>query len=599
MGYHRYKGGVVRYFIACMCVITGLFAQNYHGCTLAPDNIHGWVVRLDTALIYHTTNGGTTWWYTQTIPTGSKRFFDVECIDEKRVWTVGILGEILHTENGGLDWYRQVTGLSKYGTRLTFVDSNYAWTAMGDGTVGKTIDGGGRYVNELHVGYRTKTGGSWNAPVELKLYQRSIDVSFADSVPFDTTANQADSIRVYYYYTDLGTKAFYTGIDNVSIVAHSDRGAGIERQSWDFESGWQGWSHTSGQTFPAAWGVRASGIHTPPPNAGDSTLWIDSDAAGLGAVINDTAWSPAFAPVTDATQWLTWSVSIYGEGTFWEQVFTPYVHAEFYGVSFVNQNDGWIVAGYPDSMLTDQGLILRSTDGGIMWDSLYQAPGYEDIFDVHFFNLLVGVVVGGDESDTSAIIMRTTDGGNSWINVSAPANTYYLRALEFFGNEGWAVGRFGSIIHTTDAGVSWSSQTSTATNTLFDVDFSDEDHGLICGYDIILRTTNGGNTWLETGVEEFHDPDMQSRVLTVYPNPFRENTRVTFTMSSGASVSDISIYDALGRLVYTSNPSLYAPYSSLIWDGRDLGGMSVPEGVYFLQIKTNSGNETVKIIRIR
>jgi hypothetical protein len=234
-----------------------------------------------------------------------------------------------------------------------------------------------------------------------------------------------------------------------------------------------------------------------------------------------------------------------------------------------------------------------------MWDSLYQAPGYEDIFDVHFFNLLNGVVVGGDESDTTAIIMRTTDGGNNWINVTPPANTWYLRAVEFVGNEGWAVGRFGCIIHTTDGGATWTSQTSSATNTLFDVDFSDEDHGLICGYDIILRTTNGGNDWIETGVEEVRNNDIRQQVLTVRPNPFRTNTRIAFAVTPGISVLDVGIYDVTGRLVRSFHPALFAPGSMLIWDGRDLNGNLTSDGVYFVQAKTQQEDITLKIIKIK
>ncbi len=65
---------------------------------------------------------------------------------------------------------------------------------------------------------------------------------------------------------------------------------------WDFEDGWQGWTHTNGQAFPAGWSVEdydyQSGWECPSP--GDSSFWVDSDASG--GVIQDTAWSPVVAP---------------------------------------------------------------------------------------------------------------------------------------------------------------------------------------------------------------------------------------------------------------------------------------------------------------
>ncbi len=66
---------------------------------------------------------------------------------------------------------------------------------------------------------------------------------------------------------------------------------------WDFETGHQGWTHTNGQAFPAGWDVQWSQLHASwaCPSPGDSSYWIDSDAAGT-VTINDTAYSPAVRP---------------------------------------------------------------------------------------------------------------------------------------------------------------------------------------------------------------------------------------------------------------------------------------------------------------
>jgi len=121
-------------------VISVTFALNYHGVALAPNNTDGWAVRIDTALIYHTTNGGATWQVQTNTPDSLKRFFDISCYDQSSAWTCGLLGEILHTDNGGLDWIRQAVGLSKYATRVEFIDQDKGWAACGDGTVGRTVD---------------------------------------------------------------------------------------------------------------------------------------------------------------------------------------------------------------------------------------------------------------------------------------------------------------------------------------------------------------------------------------------------------------------------------------------------------------------------
>ncbi|MCK4544078.1 T9SS type A sorting domain-containing protein [candidate division WOR-3 bacterium] len=75
---------------------------------------------------------------------------------------------------------------------------------------------------------------------------------------------------------------------------------------WDFEDGPQGWIHTNGQAFPEGWAVQASGLHSNAvsPDPGDSSMWIDSDAAG-GVTIFDTCYSPVVVPPTNM-QWFKW-----------------------------------------------------------------------------------------------------------------------------------------------------------------------------------------------------------------------------------------------------------------------------------------------------
>ncbi|UCG92339.1 MAG: hypothetical protein JSV97_01105 [candidate division WOR-3 bacterium] len=121
---------------------------------------------------------------------------------------------------------------------------------------------------------------------------------------------------------------------------------------WDFETGWQDWTHTNGAAFPEGWDVEPSGLHSTwtPPSAGDSSIWVDSDAAGsAGPWIQDTALSPLLVP-SASMDWLK-----YGFG------FNRYIYSDFLEVG-LKYFDGAVWAVAP--------LKTYTVDTGPMWDSV-------------------------------------------------------------------------------------------------------------------------------------------------------------------------------------------------------------------------------------
>jgi photosystem II stability/assembly factor-like uncharacterized protein len=62
--------------------------------------------------------------------------------------------------------------------------------------------------------------------------------------------------------------------------------------------------------------------------------------------------------------------------------------------------------------------------------------------------------------------------------------------------EAWAVGNFGSIYHTTDAGQTWTPRDSGTRSPLFAVDFADATRGWAVGKSaLVIHTVDGGQTW--------------------------------------------------------------------------------------------------------
>lgn len=91
------------------------------------------------------------------------------------------------------------------------------------------------------------------------------------------------------------------------------------------------------------------------------------------------------------------------------------------------------------------------------------------------------------------------------------------------------------------------------------------------------------------------------RLLTCYPNPFNNSTRINYHIpSSAAGLVRLTIFDLLGHRIKTLvNQPLESGYYSLIWDGNSEDDLPLSSGVYILQLNAPSLRRTHKIILLR
>lgn len=108
----------------------------------------------------------------------------------------------------------------------------------------------------------------------------------------------------------------------------------------------------------------------------------------------------------------------------------------------------------PSWLAGDEGLVLRSDDGGLTWhDPPAPPPPVCDQFDWHAIAVGDGRVwiVG----DPGSVVLHSADGGESW-QLLRTTETVPLRAARFFDRQrGWAVGALGQILATRDGGQTW------------------------------------------------------------------------------------------------------------------------------------------------
>ncbi|MDH7485420.1 MAG: YCF48-related protein [Anaerolineae bacterium] len=108
------------------------------------DAYQGWAV--GQGGILHTTDGGANW-YLQA--SGAFLLSSVRFVDAYRGWVVGEYGLIAHTANGGANWYLQASGTGAWLASLHFVDAQNGWVVGQDGLILHTADGGSTWLPQV------------------------------------------------------------------------------------------------------------------------------------------------------------------------------------------------------------------------------------------------------------------------------------------------------------------------------------------------------------------------------------------------------------------------------------------------------------------
>ncbi len=181
------------------------------------------------------------------------------------------------------------------------------------------------------------------------------------------------------------------------------------------------------------------------------------------------------------------------------------------GVHFTDSLDGWAVAGP---------LVLHSTDAGATWAAVCSDTSLS-YNAVCFVDRDTGFVAGKE-----GVLLRTTDGGVSWDRRMMDdylgggwRDIFGLHHITFTDkNNGWIVGAgyYGNqIYHTTDCGRSWQWMELVilpkVLTGLYDIRWSDQQHGFIVGNaGVFLKTTDGGLTWQYRNLaEKYQKPEYQ------------------------------------------------------------------------------------------
>ena len=243
--------------------------------------------------------------------------------------------------------------------------------------------------------------------------------------------------------------------------------------------------------------------------------------------------------------------------------------------------------------------IFKSTDGGDNWiESLW--GGMTGHFDrISFSDSENGFVIHhytGGGFGQNFFIERTTNGGADWITTNYPwaqcrdVHSINSNIVYVVGIGSQAPVR-GAILKSSDGGTTWNEQFFELDKTLNGVHFVNENIGWVVGDSgTVLHTTNGG-------VSSVDDETTQPTEFILeqnYPNPFNPRTVISYQLPVCSEIT-LKVYDVLGNeiatLVNEEKPG-----------GRyevEFNASALPSGVYFYQLKASNYIETKKMLLLK
>ncbi|MFN8627771.1 MAG: YCF48-related protein [Candidatus Binatia bacterium] len=308
------------------------------------------------------------------------KFFDVHARDPENAIVVGYGGKILRTADGGFTWSQVRSGTTRALYRLCFVDANTGWISGQDGAILRTTDGGltwqpqksgtdvylfsihfvdnrhGWAVGDKSIFVETRDGGATWTPRKI------VPASQKDLSPEEALVSQ-DPVLYDVQFLDT-----HTGwvVGEFGKIYHTTDGG----QTWtEQERSLLGDQVVDILDIPTFFGIRmidarhglVAGLDGKVARTEDGTNW-KFDRMQLDYPIVDPLFTPAF--FADGSGW---AIGAAGEvvrldtaGGAWRRAkLGMEILTWLRGMSWLNQQDGWLVGGF--------GLILHTTDGGQTW----------------------------------------------------------------------------------------------------------------------------------------------------------------------------------------------------------------------------------------
>lgn len=448
----------------------------------------------DFGTVIKTTDGGNSWDVQHHAGGTDIELNSVFFIDELNGWAAGGTYDnnnnvLLKTGDGGNTWHQVKTDTTLPYNSVWFVDADTGFVFGEDGIILRTTNGGSSWDTRSIDDY---------IGLYLDVFQ-FLAVTFLDKqtgflVGYGYYGNEiyktTDCGRTWQWNEQIIMPKIFTYLNDITFIDKNNGfivgGQGVFLKTTDEGNSWQRDS-ISGNGYSVFFTDSLTGWTT-----GNGNILHTIDGGKNWTVVNSNQiTNDALFKVRFFDQNYGWFVGgtgiIYrttdGGNNWIDQRQKAF---EFSSIYFNNENTGWAVG--------DSGVVFSTTDSGISWNKLYQNDSllFYSVYAIDNQNVFaVGRIMKGIYPLVGALILQTTNSGNTWIKQAFDTLEWFNSIVFVNDSIGWILENTGIVLKTTDKGYTWKVVLNTNVHK-GKIQFINENIGWIGG---ILKTTDGGNSW--------------------------------------------------------------------------------------------------------
>ncbi|HZW40471.1 MAG TPA: YCF48-related protein [Ignavibacteriaceae bacterium] len=387
--------------------------------------------------LFRTTDAGNSW---STSEYYENDLTDVFLINENNAISISKFGKIYRTTNNGISWTKVYDNGTKRLSSITFFDQDNGFiSSNSDGSILRTSNGGINWVS----------GNSNFAGLnDISYFNKNIATAVGN---FGALFRTSDAGLNWTSQYNIVTQK------NLNTLTFTDENNGFI--------------------------IGDDNIILRTTNAG--TNWLSNNISGTHKFEDVSFANNNYGIILDNSGN---SIKTTNGGITWFAFDMP---SNLKAIEYINSNTAIAVGS--------QGTIVKTMDGGLTWSPQNIGSNY-NLVAISFSNSNYGIVIGNQEYNQNSKILRTSDGGTTWISsVYEGQSAGYLKAISFADQKNAMIVAPNIILKSSNSGINWIEvNPSIGSNWQWqDVSLVDDNYAFIAGaLGKIIATTNGGIDWI-------------------------------------------------------------------------------------------------------